>query len=379
MKIAIVGLMRHPIAEPFAGGMESHTWWLAKKLIERGHEVTLFASGDSDKSLGLSACTKSSLSSHPNAQSYFGDMACNMTAYADVLRRICEGQFDIVHNNALHPLLLLSAADLPVPMLMVLHAIVSPELAAAMHYAATRNTDKRLKVAAVSQSVADQWRSIIETEVVYNGIDIDSWPFHTNPVKNMALWYGRFVPEKAPHLAIQAALAANYSINIAGPVSDHAYFDDQILPLLTYPEVTYLGHLSHLEIKQLLAQASVFVNTPMWEEPYGIVYAEALATGVPVVAFDRGAASEILNERCGVVVEESTIEALATGIAQAAKLSRRSCRARAESFCSLNSMVDSYECLYHQLIIKQQQIMISKQPTQKNDITPTSELIKIAS
>ena len=119
-------------------------------------------------------------------------MACNMTAYADVLRRICEGQFDIVHNNALHPLLLLSAADLPVPMLMVLHAIVSPELAAAMHYAATRNTDKRLKVAAVSQSVADQWRSIIETEVVYNGIDIDSWPFHTNPVKNMALWYGRF-------------------------------------------------------------------------------------------------------------------------------------------------------------------------------------------
>ena len=89
----------------------------------------------------------------------------------------------------------------------------------------------------------------------------------------------------------------------------------------------------------------------MWEEPYGIVYAEALATGVPVVAFDRGAASEILNERCGVVVEESTIEALATGIAQAAKLSRRSCRARAESFCSLNSMVDSYECLYHQLII----------------------------
>jgi len=352
MKIAVVGLIRHPIAEPFAGGMEAHTWWLTKKLIERGHEVTLFASGDSDKRLHLSACTERSLQHEEKAQSRLGEMACSVTAYADVLKGICEGDFDVVHNNALHPLLLLSAADLPVPMLMVLHALVSPSLAAAMQCAAARDINERLTVAAVSKCVANQWRSIVKTKVVYNGVDVDSWPFYASSVAGMALWYGRFVPEKAPHLAIRAALRAGYSIQVAGPVSDRAYFESQVLPLLDNPRVAYLGHLSHVKIKQLLAQASVFVNTPLWEEPYGMIYAEALAAGVPVAAFDRGAAAEILNESCGVLVKESTVEALAVGIVEAAKCARADCRARAESFCSLDSMVDNYERLYRELVAR---------------------------
>ncbi|MGB7486608.1 MAG: glycosyltransferase, partial [Phormidesmis sp.] len=121
MKIAIVGLLHHPIAEPFAGGMESHTWWLAKKLIERGHDVTLFASGESDATLGLQPCIERSFETNPKAKTLLGRQACNMSAYAEVIRRVCGGSFDVVHNNALHPFLLTSAADLPTPMLTVLH------------------------------------------------------------------------------------------------------------------------------------------------------------------------------------------------------------------------------------------------------------------
>lgn len=355
MKIAVVGLMRHPIAEPFAGGMESHTWWLAKKLIERGHDVTLFASGDSDRTLGLSACTESSLETHPQAQTLAGEQACNMSAYASAIKQICHGQFDIVHNNALHPLLLLSAADLPVPMLMILHAPVYPELAAAVQYAAARNASGNLAIAAVSGSLAAQWKPIVKAEIIYNGIDVDSWTFESEPVPNLAMWYGRFVPEKGPHLAIQAALKAGYSIQLAGPISDKTYFEAHVLPLIDQKQVKYLGHLSHSEVKQALKQASVFVNTPMWEEPYGIVYAEALASGAPVATFNRGAAEEILDDRCGVVVKERTVEALARGIVEAAKLSRYDCRDRAESFCHIDSMVDSYERLYQKLIDRQRQ------------------------
>ena len=360
MKIAVVGLMRHPIAEPFAGGMESHTWWLTRKLIERGHDVTLFASGDSDKSLNLTACADRSLETHPKAQTLLGEQACNMSAYASAIRRICHGQFDIVHNNALHPLLLLSAADLPVPMLMVIHAPVYPELAAAMQYASARNESGNLAVAAVSRSLAAAWKPIVEAETVYNGVDINSWSFSTEPVPKLALWYGRFVPEKAPHLAIRAALLAGYSIQVAGPISDRTYFEKQVQPLLTHERVEYLGHLPHSEVKTVLARASVFVNTPVWAEPYGIVYAEALASGTPVAAFDRGAASEILDESCGVVVKEETPEALAAGILKAAQLSRHRCRARAESFCNIESMVDGYEQLYQQLIDRQQQNAVKK-------------------
>ncbi|PZO45942.1 MAG: glycosyltransferase family 4 protein [Phormidesmis priestleyi] len=355
MKIAVVGLMRHPIAEPFAGGMESHTWWLAKKLIERGHDVNLFASGDSDRTLGLSACTESSLKTHPQAQTLAGEQACNMSAYASAIKQICHGQFDIVHNNALHPLLLLSAADLPVPMLMTLHAPVYPELAAAIQYAAARNASGNLAVAAVSGSLAAQWEPLIKAEIIYNGIDVDSWTFESEPMPNLAMWYGRFVPEKGPHLAIQAALKAGYSIQVAGPIGNKAYFEEKVLPLIDQKQVSYLGHLLHSEVKQALKRASVFVNAPMWEEPYGIVYAEALASGTPVATFNRGAAGEILDDRCGVVVKERTVEALARGVIQAAKLSRYDCRERAESFCHVDSMVDGYERLYRKLIARQRQ------------------------
>ena len=364
MKIAIVGLLHHPIAEPFAGGMESHTWWLAKKLIEKGHDVTLFASGDSDSSLGLSACIDSAFATHPKAQTILGRQACNMAAYASVIRQICQGDFDVIHNNALHPFLLLSAADLPVPMLTVLHTPPYKELAAAVEYASARNNSGRLMTTAVSHSLAAQWAPFISANVIHNGIDVDCWPFvpqvspnQASPnqaLPNQALWYGRIVPEKAPHLAIQAALKAGYSIRVAGPIGNTDYFEETVAPLMQSDRVTYLGHLSHLEIKQALSAASVFVNTPLWAEPYGLVYAEALASGTPVATFDSGASGEILDAKSGVAVQEKTVEALAKAIAKAAKLSRQDCRDRAESFCHIDTMISGYERMYRQLMNRQQ-------------------------
>ena len=375
MKIAIVGLLHHPIAEPFAGGMEAHTWWLAKKLIERGHEVTLFASGDSDSSLGLSPCIAKAFVNNPSAKTLLGRQACNMSAYASVIRQICQQQFDVVHNNALHPLLLLSAADLPVPMLTVLHTPVYKELAAAVQYAAARNTLGRLLAVSVSKSLAREWSPLIESDAVYNGIDVESWPQSSlvpspgslqssfqqsqRPVKaeaKTALWYGRFVSEKAPHMAIQSALKAGYKIEIAGPIGDRQYWQNQIEPLLKERSVNYLGHLDHAQIKQALLKADVFVNTPMWEEPYGFVYAEALASGTPIATFRSGAADEILTPSCGVIVEERTVEALAKAISAAAKLSSRSCRQRAESFCHIDLMIEQYERRYLQLVLNQRRL-----------------------
>ena len=363
MKIAVVGLLHHPIAEPFAGGMESHTWWLAKKLIERGHEVTLFASGDSDPSLKLSPCIEKAFVNNPEARTLLGRQSCNMSAYANVIRQLCQQPFDLVHNNALHPFLLLSAADLPMPMLTVLHTPVYKELAAAVRYAAARNTLGRLLAVSVSKSLAKDWSALIASEVVYNGIDVESWPISSQRNARAALWYGRIVPEKAPHLAIRAALEAGYEIEIAGPIGDKAYFKNEVEALLKEPSVSYLGHLAHDEIKQALLKASVFVNTPMWEEPYGFVYAEALASGTPVATFRSGAAKEILTPSCGVMVEERTATALAGAISAAAKLSSQDCRERAESFCHIDSMIESYESLYRRLIVNQRRLDQRKHQT----------------
>jgi hypothetical protein len=155
MRIAIVGLLHHPIAEPFAGGMESHTWWLANRLMARGHEVTLFASGDSDPALGLSPCIERAFATHPQAQTVEGRQACNTLAYATVIRQICKGSFDIVHNNALHPFLLLNAAHLPAPMLMVLHTPPYQELADAVKYAVMRDRSGYSAVAVIGVGGCD--------------------------------------------------------------------------------------------------------------------------------------------------------------------------------------------------------------------------------
>lgn len=378
MKIAIIGLLHYPIAEPFAGGMEAHTWWLAKKLVEKGHEVTLFASGDSDPGLGLFPCIEKAFSTpRPQPQAVVNSQeTCNRLAYAKTMKQIRSAKFDIIHNNALHPSLLLNAASLPAPMLMVLHTPPYEELASAVKYANAHNASGKLTAVAVSHSLAKAWRKLISAEVVYNGIEIDSWPFIAEPLSDWALWYGRIVPEKAPHLAIQAALKAGYSIQVAGPVGNPGYFEEKVVPLLKSDRVRYLGHLSHSGIKQALSQASVFVNTPLWEEPYGIVYAEVLASGTPVAAFDRGAASEILDAQSGVVVQDKTVDALAKAIVKAAKLSRQDCRHRAVSFCHIDSMISGYEKLYRQLI--QRQAAIAQRHSEALVIENSAPLIGMA-
>lgn len=350
MKVAIVGLLHNPIAQPFAGGMESHTWWLARKLIDRGHDVALFASGDSDQSLGLVPCNSSALAMCPLAQTAVEIYDCNKLAYVDIVRQIKQSDFDIVHNNALYPFLLTSAAELQAPMLSVIHSLPYDELVSAVRQAVSQDAENRLALVAVSRSLSAEWQSIIPLDIVYNGINVSSWPFTSEAPAKQSLWYGRIVPEKAPHLAILAALKAGYSINVAGPVGDDDYFCEKVKPLLEYDRVHYLGHLSHEKVQQALSEASVFVNTPCWEEPYGIVYAEALASGTPVATFNRGAAREILTDRCGVTVKEKDVDQLARAICTAAKLSRKDCRQRAESFCNIDDMVDSYERIYRQLL-----------------------------
>ena len=350
MKIAIVALLHSPIAQPFLGGMESHTWWLARKLIDRGHDVTLFASGDSDLSLGLIPCSVSAIAMHPPDQTPAERYSTSMAAYAEILCQLQQGDFDIVHNNALYPYLLLHSAELTLPMLSVIHSLPYDELVSAVQQAVLQDVDRRLALVAVSKNLAAEWKSILPLAVVYNGIDVDSWPFFLEAPTKQALWYGRIVPEKAPHLAILAAIKAGYRISIAGPVGSKLYFNQEVSPLFDGDRVRYLGHLSHREIQQALSKASVFVNTPCWEEPYGIVYAEALASGTPVAAFDRGAAREILTELCGVTTSKENVEQLAQAIQVAAKLSRKDCRQRAESFCNINKMIDSYEQIYEQLI-----------------------------
>ena len=150
-------------------------------------------------------------------------------------------------------------------------------------------------------------------------------------------------------LAIRAARQAGLA---AGPGRPHRRSRATALPRvepLLGGDVRYRGHLTHDELAVMLGRASVCLVTPRWDEPYGLVAAEALACGTPVCGFARGALPELLDDRCAVLVKPDDVGALAAGLPAAARLSRAAARAHAAACCSQEQMIAQYEDLYREV------------------------------
>ncbi len=199
-----------------------------------------------------------------------------------------------------------------------------------------------------SDANARAWsRTDLIRHVVHNGIPLEEWPFDAIGGPYVA-WMGRLTPEKAPHLAIDAAARARVPILLAGPVGDAAYVAQELTPRLG-PSARWVGHLDTDELAALVGSARACLVTPAWEEPYGLVVSEALACETPVVGFARGALPEIVDETCGVLVPPGNVEGLAEGIQLAGGLERVACRRRVERYGSLEAMTDRYEAIYSEL------------------------------
>jgi len=345
--IAIIASSRHPIREPFAGGLEAHTHSLAVRLREGGHRVTVYASGDSDPALGVvPVCpAPSRLDLSEAARSDPSMLADRFVhdhhAYLSLMLGLRELDYDIVHNNSLHYLPIAMADALRAPLVTTLHTPPTPWIESAVTCAGGR-----VPFASVSRATAVAWEHAITVDrVILNGVDLARWPFVARPRGDYAVWTGRLVPEKGPHLALEAASAAGLPLKLAGPCPDPDYFEREIAPRLDGHE--YAGHLSHCELAELVGNARVALFSPCWEEPYGLVVAEALACGTPVAAFDRGAPREILDSGSGRLAPAGDVAALARAATEAiGDIDRRSCRARAESHCSHEAMVGAYVEFY---------------------------------
>jgi len=167
------------------------------------------------------------------------------------------------------------------------------------------------------------------------------------------VWTGKIIPDKGTHLAIKAAQKAKIKLVIAGPISDRNYFATKVEPYLGRG-VEYVGHLGQKELSELIQSAAVTLSTPVWSEPFGLVVIESLACGTPVVAFDRGAMSEILDCQTGVIVPPDDTDAMAAGIKQAKRLSRYSCRKLVMERFNLETMIDRYIQAFERIINQHQ-------------------------
>lgn len=349
MRICVIGPARFPVAEPFAGGLEAFIHSLVMRLAKHGHEVTLFGAAGCDPNLPATLIEAPKFRASELARADVGASPVGFIeefhAYQSLIIELAENgreRFDVVLNCSIHPLPISASRLIPIPVLTSLHTPPTDLLESAIEL-----RGEHASFVTVSEFMRRTWRQTVDARVIRNGVDVDKWRFGAGG--GGAIWFGRLVHEKGVDAAITAAKLAGIPLTIAGPKHDPDYFDEHIAPHLG-DHVRYLGHLRHDELNHAIGASAVALVTPRWDEPYGLVAAEALACGTPVVAFARGALPEIITPTTGRLVTANDTDALAAAIPQAASLDRAECRARAETFCSHERMTQAYEDRMAQLI-----------------------------
>ena len=350
LRIALLASSRYPVRQPFAGGLEAFVFEFAHALTDAGHHVTMFAAPGSVTDLPWEVLPMHTfkMSEASRMDPSAPDWVVHEThAYLSVMLELAGAlgeSFDVVHNHSLHYLPLAMAHTLLPPMLTTLH---TPPLKW-LEQAVALPGGVASEFVAVSAFTARQWQPINgHVPVIRNGVNLRQW--QPGPGGCDAVWTGRLVPEKGVTAAISAARLAGFALRIAGPIGDEEYFDEQVRPLLG-GSITYEGHLCRDDVNALVGNSAVALVTPDWEEPYGLVVAEALASGTPVAAFARGGIPEIVDARCGRLARPGDVAALSRAIAEAATLSRTDVRSCAEEHCSQGVMVQRYLDSYAQLI-----------------------------
>jgi glycosyltransferase involved in cell wall biosynthesis len=352
MRIGIIAHLKHPIRAPFLGGLEAFTYDITKRLIARGHDVTLFASSKSDAALNVFPVLSDE---HYDDVTGYREKKPNLSseymaehhAYMQLMQEIDHMDFDIIFNNSLHYVPITMAGLLKTPMLTVLHTPPFFELKNAVKQEQRRAT---ITYVTVSDRNAENWKPYTQNcSVIQNGIDIESWKYYDQPEGGYAVWFGRVHPDKGTHLAIQAAKLAGVNLKIAGNMADEKYFKTQVEPLLD-DTVEYLGHKNHQELNELIGNAFVSLITPAWEEPFGLVVAESMACGTPVAGFSIGALPQLVTAQTGSLAAAGDVTGLAAAIAAARLKSRSGCRKHAAETFGVEAMLIAYEDQMAQLL-----------------------------
>lgn len=306
-------------------------------LVDRGHDVTLFASGDSK--------TKARLVSVTDVATSNLDMDVSMTRrYQHLLSSKCyemADQFDIIHSH-FNVVSSYYSNLVGTPTVQTLHSPITDETRPIL------NAYKDHRYISFSFSQRRMMPELNWIGNVYHGIDTSRFPFNETP-EDYLLFIGRITEDKGAHLAIEAARAAGMPLVIAGKSHGHEpYWHKEIEPHIDGKMVRYIGEASHEDKVEYFRNAKALLFPIQWEEPFGLVMIEAMACGTPVIGFNRGSVDEIVQHKeTGFVVHD--VKGMVDTIGQLQNISRQACRERVDMFFTYDKMVTGYDRLYERV------------------------------
>jgi glycosyltransferase involved in cell wall biosynthesis len=321
------------------GGIEWVVSHLADGLVDRGHDVTLFAAGDSQTKAQL-------VTSYDEPPSYrIGLSLPDLHHALTCLER--AGEFDVVNDHS-GPLACALGQVIATPFCHTVHGPLRGEPGTI--YAQIARVCPRVGLISLSYDQRSPLPNLPWLATCHNAIDLEDYPYDPGD-DGYLLFLGRMAPDKGAHNAVRIALETGLPLKLAGKMHDpeeRAHFDATVSPHLN-DRIEYLGEVSHDEKVQLLQRALLTVFPIQWAEPFGLVMVESMACGTPVLATAMGAVPEVVEQGRGGIVAD-TVDELAGRVAEAAALDRAGVRAVAEERFSAERMVTEYELAYERLI-----------------------------
>ncbi|MCM0678840.1 glycosyltransferase family 4 protein, partial [Micromonospora phytophila] len=339
LRIAMVVPPWLSVPPPGYGGLEQLVAGLVDALTDRGHTVTLFGAGRQHGTTG------DFVSTVPDVQyNRLGESLPELAHLARVNHRISAADFDVVHDHTtIGPLV---AGRRAVPTVATVHGNPVGEYGDVLS-----DTDQGVGLIAISHAQRRLNPRLPWVGTVHNSMDVRNVPHKTAPGGGPVLWLARFSPDKGPDIAIRACRAAGLPLVLAGKCNEPAersYYDQVVRPLLG-EDVTVVLDADRAAALRLLVEARCLIMPIQWDEPFGMVMVEAMATGTPVVALNRGAVPEIVRPGLtGLVCERA--DELPGALREATRFDPAACVAHVAENFSTERTAAGYEAVYRRFI-----------------------------
>lgn len=363
MNILIVSTLKRRVDPDNFASRSRIIYQLSAGLVRRGHKVSLLGTSDSQiPGVEIIPVLEKGWVDLPAPENEFSRDVASLIKQSYMIAQL-QGDFDIIHNHTypdFSPVTI--EKELRIPMVTTLHALYTDYIDELL------SIYNKTYLVALSNAYKNLFKKAKIFDVVYNGVDTNLYKFNKDK-DDYLLWIGRlargkkdngdYIDQKGVRWAIQLARETNSRLSLAGPCEDKKFFDKDVAPYLN-GRIQWVGEVSPEQsvpvdkIVSLMQHTKAFLMTINQEEPFGLVMAEAMSCGAPVIGFDRGSVSEVVDDgKTGFIVAPSEgIDGLKKALSKISNINPSDCKDRVDKMFSVEKMIDNYEKVYGEVVKK---------------------------